>query len=994
MAMWRKKVRKQQEFLRQSRRVRASRRMQLECLEDRLLLAVRVWDGDADMNWSNPVNWVGDVAPLAHDELVFAESAFNKTNVNDLADGTVFTTISFTGAGYSISGTSSIILTGGLTSNASGNNSFTVPIEMIGAQTFASANQGSTLTLGSIDTGSSFLLTANGDGDLNVEGVVSGSGGITKFGGGTLVLSGNNTYEGVTTITEGVVRIRHSNALGADTALTIVNAAAALEIDGSLGGVNVGAEVLQITGRGIDGVNDQFLSTGALRNIEGDNSWAGNVSIVTTALFGVDADTSLNISGVISSSTGGAANLVKVGEGTLEFSGTSTNTYSGTTTVNEGTLRLSKSGGAVAVTGNLIIGDHVGTDVVELGASEQIAHLDLSQTVNRTLVINGSGQLNLGNFDETVGAITFNRVFDAAGSVTSGLGTLFLEGNVTVSSTLHGSTGNSPAATISGNLDLGGRSRTFTVNDTRTIADAQISPDLVISADITGADADIHLIKAGVGYLSLSGNNTFAGNLFAAGGLGIGSNTAAGQGLLSLGNTTVIAEGGDRVIANEVSLDGTLIIAGTNNLTFAGAANLTGNRTVRSLQVGQVTEFAGGIGEQLGLRSLALGGLGTFVVSAPVTATGTLTIGANTVLGPTASVEELGVLVQGGNLVVSGQGTIREFGAITMNQDTSLTLDNSTVNLTDRLGDAAIGLNGARVELIGMAGTHSSEVTGAINSTIGHNQLIVTPGAGGTVELNPLSMTLSQGGTIEYGSNGADLGSDEAKIRFITTPTSVTNFTLNRAFVADSSGQGLATFDAALGIIAFENYVVNPPADFFGVPITATVRLTSGTYTLTSDTTIGSLFLDGDNITIDTDGFELRITSGTILDSGDDNVIGGSGTVTSAANSFNVTTFDASSTTTINAIISAAGTGGVTKSGNGTLVLGGNNGFTGLASVNEGVLRITHDSALGDATGSTVVRDGATLELDGVNVVGQSLTSLVGTGVNGFGHGTRAVGRK
>ena len=41
-----------------------------------------VWDGEADINWMNPVNWVGNVLPVpGTDDLHFAGSA--KTNANN-----------------------------------------------------------------------------------------------------------------------------------------------------------------------------------------------------------------------------------------------------------------------------------------------------------------------------------------------------------------------------------------------------------------------------------------------------------------------------------------------------------------------------------------------------------------------------------------------------------------------------------------------------------------------------------------------------------------------------------------------------------------------------------------------------------------------------------------------------------------------------------------------------------------------------------------------
>src|SRR5205823_4138471 len=107
---------------------------------------------------------------------------------------------------------------------------------------------------------------------LLLAGVVSGGGQLSKGGSGTLLLSGNNTYTGLTSVTEGALRVLHSNALGATSAGTIVQSGAALEVaeEIPLGGefpVPVtSAEPLDLRGNGIG-------NTGALRNVSGDNTW-------------------------------------------------------------------------------------------------------------------------------------------------------------------------------------------------------------------------------------------------------------------------------------------------------------------------------------------------------------------------------------------------------------------------------------------------------------------------------------------------------------------------------------------------------------------------------------------------------------------------------------------------------------------------------------------------------------------------------------------------
>ena len=113
------------------------------------------------------------------------------------------------------------------------------------------------LTLGNIDLSSSSVnrdLTLRGSGNTTITGVIADGGTATastltiNASGTTNVLSGNNTYRGLTTITAGALNIRHANALGGTGAGTTVSSGAALEIQG---GITVGAEALTLNGTGV-----------------------------------------------------------------------------------------------------------------------------------------------------------------------------------------------------------------------------------------------------------------------------------------------------------------------------------------------------------------------------------------------------------------------------------------------------------------------------------------------------------------------------------------------------------------------------------------------------------------------------------------------------------------------------------------------------------------------------------------------------------------------
>jgi autotransporter-associated beta strand protein len=124
-----------------------------------------------------------------------------------------------------------------------------------------------------------------------------GSWSLTKDGGGTLILSGANTYSGGTNFNAGIVSVSADNNLGANTgALTF---------------------------------NGGTLQFGASFNLATTRTITLNAGGGTIDTNGFDT--------TISQGIGGAGGLTKTGAGTLMLSGSST--YSGATAVNAGTLQ-------------------------------------------------------------------------------------------------------------------------------------------------------------------------------------------------------------------------------------------------------------------------------------------------------------------------------------------------------------------------------------------------------------------------------------------------------------------------------------------------------------------------------------------------------------------------------------------------------------------------------------------------------------------------------
>lgn len=110
--------------------------------------------------------------------------------------------------------------------------------------------------------------------------------------------------------------------------------------------------------------------------------------------------------------------------------------------------------------------------------------------------------------------------------------------------------------------------------------------------------------------------------------------------------------------------------------------------------------------------------------------------------------------------------------------------------------------------------------------------------------------------------------------------------------------------------------------------------------------------------------------------------LGTSGTIAAGGNAL---TFLTASGSTIQGNSVISGTGAIlTKNGDGTLVLNAANTYTGLTTVNAGVLRVTNDNALGTTAAATVVNSGGTLELaGGRNIPDAETLTISGTGVTG-----------
>ncbi len=250
------------------------------------LAANQWWDGVANATWTS-----GDDASFGNAGAGGAVTLASPTTVNSL------TFNSFTGTYTLGTATQAITLNNGITKNAGTAAIIISPITLGAAQNWTNSSTG-LLTIGpAAMTNGGFLLTVAGSGNTTVSGVISGSGGLTKINGGTLTLSGANTFSGETTLNGGVLTANSTAALG----------------DGS--------------------VTNTLIFTGGILRAGGAITSAATRGVTLTSTGIIDTN---NFAVSIAGNMTGGGGLTKAGFGNLIVSGA--NNYSGITTVNAGIL--------------------------------------------------------------------------------------------------------------------------------------------------------------------------------------------------------------------------------------------------------------------------------------------------------------------------------------------------------------------------------------------------------------------------------------------------------------------------------------------------------------------------------------------------------------------------------------------------------------------------------------------------------------------------------
>ena len=363
-----------------------------------------------------------------------------------------------------------------------------------GQLTFAGATPGYSdqSSIGGNTISASVVLNANSTfnigstGGTTISGGISGSG-VIKAGAGTLTLSGTNTYTGGTTVNGGTLQISSDSNLG-----------------DSSGGLTLNGGTLTFTG-----------STSDNRAISLGNS-GGTISEINNSVVSIRGQITgngpLNIN---ADSGGGAAGLV--------FANTTSNTFTGLTTIQNGFVELGSS--ALALSGDVTV-DSAGKLSVANANVEQIAST-ATLTVNGTFEFDGGSQQTIatlagaGNINNVVtggmaALIVSNGNF--SGSINNGFGQMALTKQGSGTLTLAGSNN-----TYTGTTTVTGGTLIFT-GDTSVMGSTITDNAAVVfnqtansnfSQAITGSGT---VTQQGTATLTLSGTNSYTGGTFINGG--------------------------------------------------------------------------------------------------------------------------------------------------------------------------------------------------------------------------------------------------------------------------------------------------------------------------------------------------------------------------------------------------------------------------------------------------------------------------------------------
>jgi len=530
-------------------------------------------------------------------------------------------------------------------------------VSVAGAQSFDTlqfSTNGYNLTGGNL----AFSPASGTQGTLNTDAgisaaiattIVDGSGtSLLKVGGGTLTLSGSNTYSGGTTVAEGTLVAANNNALGIG-AVTVDNTAgrnATLRIDS---GVTLANTVTLTHGGGLNNAGtlagNLLLDPSSANHVrlQAGSQILGNLDLGSNLGSTLTLETAGNAvqlhSQAVRGSTTTAGGLVKSGAGTWVLD---RNLTPGATNIVAGTLQLG-NGGTV---GSLGAGSLNNNGTLAIDRSDAIM-LANQITGSGNLVQNGAGTTTLTGVNQYTGGTSINngRLVASAAGLGSGaiVNNAALELNQVTDATLAqaiGGTG-SLTKTGAGSLTLAGANTSTgstTINAGKLIASVanlgsgaianNAALELNQASDATLAQAiggSGSLTKTGAGSLTLAGASTSTGGTTINAGKLIASVANLGSGAITNNAALELNQASDATLAQAISGTGSLTKTGSGRLTLTGDSSAFAGNTL--LNAGALALHAGA----------ALGGNLTVASGASLSGSGAIgstTLASGSIIAP------------------------------------------------------------------------------------------------------------------------------------------------------------------------------------------------------------------------------------------------------------------------------------------------------------------------------------------------------------------------
>ncbi|WP_079810472.1 autotransporter outer membrane beta-barrel domain-containing protein [Salmonella enterica] len=801
---------------------------------------------------------------------------------------------------------------------------------------------------------------------------------LTKTGAGTLILNAENTYTGSTTISEGTLIATNVEALGTgnvtDNATLEMNTGGDFDnaISGSGQVVKSGDETLTLSG-----ANSYTGGT----TISGGTLVASNVEALGTGDITDNATLELNAGGDFANNIGGTGSVVKSGDKTLTLSGS--NTYTGGTTISGGTLVASnvEALGSGDVTDNATLELSTGGDFANNigGTGSVVKSGDKTLTLSGTNSYTGGTTINdgtlvatsvdaLGSGDVTDNAtLELNTGGDFANNI-GGTGSVVKSGDKTL--TLSGANSYTGGTTISGG--------TLVANDVNALGTGDVTDNATLALNAVGdfnnaIGGSGKVEKSGDDTLTLSGSNTYTGGTLINGGTLVANNVEAlGTGDVTNNATLELNTGGD--FTNAISGSGQVVKSGDETLTLSGSNTYTGGTLISSgtlvandvnaLGTGDVTDNAvlelntggdfinsiGGTGrvEKSGDETLTLSGSNTY--------TGGTTINDGTLVATSVDALGSGDVTDNATLELNTSGTfdnvISGSGQVVKSGDDALTLSgaNSYTGGTTISGGTLVASN---VEALG-SGDIDNYASLQLNASgqfvtanlTTHDNATTAIGAGSALRANTLTQEANSTLAVHLtdSNSGAIVTADRANLGGTLDITGIGNVT--KSWTRDAYSYTLIDTDSAIDSDFAQFTVAGIDAkqvDF----LTVDGRVNADDDTRYDVTASLSWYADSDNAATNAHG---------------------TFTLSEQGHSFTLNTALTDVDATLNPDSATYWDGkSLIKRGAGTLTLGAQNTYSGDTDVQEGALWLAETATIGSAGSAQAVNIAANAAFGGHN---------------------------